>query len=837
MANKTISNLNELTTVSNSDVLLVETPTETLKVTKENLLKEVNEQLNAKSNASHTHDEYVTENELNSKGLATETFVTNKIAEAQLEGGEVNLSAYATIEYVEQEIEETKLQLSQQTHSHTNKTTLDKLTESSGGKLVFDGKEIGADIADGSITPRMTTFLKATANADIVKLNRALIASDEKFYYKQTNQDDYDTFNLFLIDVSDVNCFENLTICGGNVVRIKGISDHTVNSLKTTLESVTHQQGVSIGDTLLMSTETTVSVETLDVSSYKTMAVYIGQNAEMSINYNNDFVLSNEVKITEENLERKISKKACDFIKSNYVPDDNESNAVEYVYNTERKLLSFDASSQKMYCYKDSGTSSIKTVILDLTKDAAYTFNATNINRCRIAVFYNKKSTDLVFGSSVGSSTTADEVLYNNDALKEINFQYTSKYNSVIVLYLGIDETPNLSITMCGTTVGSYRLDEEIKITSDNIQDGSISKKSLAFEIDNAMNSNIRIPKLNNILTTSTKELNLIYEMQAAPNNYVTDSSGKVLNVTSDEFLALYYDRYVGKHEDGLLVTKTILGKDESGLYDLYEYDFIPPFYTDTILLSSGMHTYELSAHFGLAHFFEHYMQYNKESGYLSDGFEYLRKYIRIKVIAIINPWGWNQSPKTYGNVNGVNINRNFDYPDQDGNSVWEKFPVKNDEWNQKGTAPFSEAETVILRDWLLANKDALYWIDCHTGLNVGPWDNFIYYNSKSPLVPKIQASLSVLEDRIRTKYNRQNPTKELRIDDETSIRLDWSEYMGVPSFTIEQTPNNTLWGTSLNNESGDITEFAVTIYAYVLGFLNPVSIDAESWIKSLLQE
>ena len=87
MANKTVSNLNELTTVSNSDVLLVETATETHKVTKGNLLKEVIEQLNAKSNASHTHDEYVTENELNNKGLATETFVINKIADAQLVGG------------------------------------------------------------------------------------------------------------------------------------------------------------------------------------------------------------------------------------------------------------------------------------------------------------------------------------------------------------------------------------------------------------------------------------------------------------------------------------------------------------------------------------------------------------------------------------------------------------------------------------------------------------------------------------------------------------------------------------------------------------------------------
>ena len=81
MANKTVSNLNELSTVSNSDVLLVETSTETLKVTKENLLKEVNEQLKTKSDVNHAHREYITEDELNSKGLATKTFVTDKIAE------------------------------------------------------------------------------------------------------------------------------------------------------------------------------------------------------------------------------------------------------------------------------------------------------------------------------------------------------------------------------------------------------------------------------------------------------------------------------------------------------------------------------------------------------------------------------------------------------------------------------------------------------------------------------------------------------------------------------------------------------------------------------------
>ena len=156
MANKTISDLRELSTVSNSNVLVVETNAETFKVTKENLLKEVNEELNTKSNINHTHDEYVTESELNAKGLATETFVeseiskieltpgpqgpkgpkgdkgdpgtttwegitnkptnlatetfvTQKIAEASLSGGDVDLSDYATIDFVTQKIAEASL--------------------------------------------------------------------------------------------------------------------------------------------------------------------------------------------------------------------------------------------------------------------------------------------------------------------------------------------------------------------------------------------------------------------------------------------------------------------------------------------------------------------------------------------------------------------------------------------------------------------------------------------------------------------------------------------------------------------------------------------------------
>lgn len=178
MANKTVSNLKEVTTVSNSDVLLVETSTETLKVTKGNLLKEVNEELNAKSDANHTHDEYVTESELNSKGLATEMFVTNKIAEAQLgnDGGNMDLSGYATTEYVDQEVGKTNAQLSQKINrgeggAITNVMLSQEVKESmTGGSVAVVGKDtvLTENIVDGQVTRRKTNFYELDWDGNLV---------------------------------------------------------------------------------------------------------------------------------------------------------------------------------------------------------------------------------------------------------------------------------------------------------------------------------------------------------------------------------------------------------------------------------------------------------------------------------------------------------------------------------------------------------------------------------------------------------------------------------------------------------------------------------------------
>ena len=69
------------------------------------------EELDDKADKDHTHDQYLTEHQ-SLEGLATEDYVTSKISEAQLSGGDTNvdLSGFATTEYVDKAIDKIELQ-------------------------------------------------------------------------------------------------------------------------------------------------------------------------------------------------------------------------------------------------------------------------------------------------------------------------------------------------------------------------------------------------------------------------------------------------------------------------------------------------------------------------------------------------------------------------------------------------------------------------------------------------------------------------------------------------------------------------------------------------------
>lgn len=310
-----------------------------------------------------------------------------------------------------------------------------------------------------------------------------------------------------------------------------------------------------------------------------------------------------------------------------------------------------------------------------------------------------------------------------------------------------------------------------------------------------------------------------IFDPTNAPDNYISgNSSGKrgdILDVNTSQFLELFYDDYLEHPPEGVTVTKTSIGKDQSNTYDIYEYDFCPDNWSRLILLSSGMHTYELSASFGLANFINNlYSDDNADN----EAFQYIKNNVRIKVIPVVNPWGFNKNPKKYGDNLGVNPNRNFDY-----NGRWDQFPVytsSQNEWNVKGEHPFSVAETINLAKWADENWTAEFWIDCHTDNGSSSYDLDVYSLSGSKIATPINNAISKIRTWFANKYSRSAVVNHL-LNSDGSIRQFWSEYVsGVPTFTLEQSPCRTTFGTSAQNEAADIANYCTNLSTFVQEFL-----------------
>lgn len=309
----------------------------------------------------------------------------------------------------------------------------------------------------------------------------------------------------------------------------------------------------------------------------------------------------------------------------------------------------------------------------------------------------------------------------------------------------------------------------------------------------------------------------LIHSFSAFDTNYATaQNTPKVLNISSDSFLLTFYDRYLGYNSNDVFVGKTSLGKDTSDTYDVYQYEFRPVNYDRTFLISSGMHTYEMPAYFGLARWIQEYMEGT------DDVFVWLRKHVRVICIPIINPWGFNQNPKTYGNVNGVNPNRNFN----DLNDGWASYPVYTDEWNQKGSSAFSEKETQILRDWAYKYADvAEFYIDCHTGLGCSRasyGDVWVYFNANNPLAEKVNTAINALASHISTTYGVTAKIHTTAPSTDPGLNRSFlTDVAGIPFINPEQVQYaDSAYQTVPNNSAIAIQEYATQIHAYVVAQL-----------------
>lgn len=191
-------------------------------------------------------------------------------------------------------------------------------------------------------------------------------------------------------------------------------------------------------------------------------------------------------------------------------------------------------------------------------------------------------------------------------------------------------------------------------------------------------------------------------------------------------------------------ISKTILGKDQSGIYNIYRYDFTPIHYDKTILLYACLHGNEYTSFFGLCRFLQELCD-NKNTN--DPNLQYIKSHIKLVVCPILNPWGFVNSKRQ--NVNGVDLNRNFDYR-------WNEYTTSNSEAGNvyyKGSEPFSEAESVNVRDMVynLNAYNLVAAIDFHTIITVEA-EKILYYPRFND---NIISALSNVVERFKYGENR----------------------------------------------------------------------------------
>lgn len=218
-----------------------------------------------------------------------------------------------------------------------------------------------------------------------------------------------------------------------------------------------------------------------------------------------------------------------------------------------------------------------------------------------------------------------------------------------------------------------------------------------------------------------------------------------------------------------------LLGKDTSNTYDIYEYVFEPYNYTQTILLTAGVHGRETVPVYSLYRFMHYLINEPDIHPYI----RYIRDNVRVCIIPVVNPWGGSQLPKVYGNVNDSSITRNVDFE-------WE---LCNE---AKGDTPFSENEAKILYDWVTKYKNiASFYLDAHT--------NFSYYGQAPDkdlwvnltwgdnyLAPIIKRVNSYLKDRINTKYPELEFIDNTDVTTKVLLREYANNYCNIPTATME---------------------------------------------------
>lgn len=277
------------------------------------------------------------------------------------------------------------------------------------------------------------------------------------------------------------------------------------------------------------------------------------------------------------------------------------------------------------------------------------------------------------------------------------------------------------------------------------------------------------------------------------PTNIISSSKSiwtPPLQPTYDEIIntnnpTQYYEMW-----DNLIIpaggTKAILGKDQSGSYDIIKYIYAPKGYEKTVIITASVHGWETKGQKILYRLMHHVINDNMSN------LAYLKHKVRFIVIPIANPWGVVNSNRL--NSRGIDINRNFEYN-------WSK-----DTSTEKGTSPLSELETKYINETIKLYNDGnlLSIIDIHNTNAYTPAIKEAHYYASVPADGNTSRNFinELMED---IKPQGYTVSKVFNNSTLPSIANQGAMVHGVGGYTLEWKPAG-IYGI-LDNTKEDVTE------------------------------
>ena len=227
---------------------------------------------------------------------------------------------------------------------------------------------------------------------------------------------------------------------------------------------------------------------------------------------------------------------------------------------------------------------------------------------------------------------------------------------------------------------------------------------------------------------------------------------------SADTVLNELYEPVRQRHPD--YITRQVIGKDQSGKYDMYAYIYAPEHYETTMFLNGGTHGDEQTAYFSLAKVMELITDAKPEDNLLYT----LRHKVRFVVVPILNVWS---ASETHVRANSTNQDLNRDF----GNLTQQE---------SKNLMAFFEkyaGEARILMDFHIAASS-----------KVDVYFNFINYSDNA--VANYKSTNHMYHRYMELGYAQKTtdlskvPGSYVKSDKYLEGRI-WNSY-GVPTITVE---------------------------------------------------